>query len=95
MMQALRLAFADDAPAMVAAVGMEMQRIALGAGIQAEGAIERLGRGQVGRGDAEMIERMHAQLVRSPRRLHEALDCRHRSLPSSSPIIVLRRRLDC
>ena len=70
------------APAMGMAVGVDVQRVALRAHVEAEGGIERPRLLDVGNGEIEAVERMHAEFAGTAvDRLRERTDLRHRTAP--------------
>ncbi len=67
VLQPLRAAVrVHAAPAMRVAVRVQVEAIAVAARIEPEGAVEALGRREVGHAEREAVERMHAERVRAP-----------------------------
>ncbi len=66
---------------MIAAEGLQLQRSAGRADIEAKGAIERFGRLEVRHGDDELVKRMNTQRAGLGRCRCVATDRGHASLP--------------
>src|SRR5262249_19882125 len=81
MMQPLALAFEHQAPAVLVAVGVEPERIAVLAHVEAEVLVEILRRLEVRHRQHEVVERVDADRVAVGRGWHVAADRGHRISP--------------
>src|SRR4051794_9337187 len=99
--------FAQNAPAMLEAVGAQVQRFAPLPHVEAEVLVEALGLTEIRNRQTEVIEGVYAQRVRASRRWNEASDRRHGFLQQSFLFFLFflvrrhpdgvtsRRRSDC
>src|SRR3954469_1073077 len=86
--------FAQNAPAMIEAVGAQVQRFAPLPHIEAEVLVEALSLTEIRNRQTEVIEGVYAQRVRASRRWNEASDLCHGFLQQSFSFFLVRRHPD-
>src|SRR4051794_33536244 len=94
MLKLLSRPFAQNAPAMIEAVGTQVQRSAPLPHVEAEVLVEALGLTEIRNRQTEVIEGVYAQRVRASRRRNEASDLCHGFLQQSFSFFLVRRHPD-